>query len=148
MSNPYSTLAQISKRFDAEDLAFLAHNPYLLFTINTIDLFSHYVYKRVKRQNPDKTIQKMDDCIVIAEKSSHESLHLYPTWKTVGTNVQSDVYDDVNLAIERLDSKECKHIYLLFPKSEHFRKHISIKVPHLEEQGVEYTLKLVPYKIH
>lgn len=85
---------------------------------------------------------------MINGEESEDSLHLYPRWRDVGVSVQSDVCEDVNFAINLLETKQCKHIYLLFPKNEHFRKHIPIKIPHLEAQGLEYTLKLVPYKIH
>lgn len=148
MSDSHATLEEISKRFDKDDLAFLAQNPYFFFTINSFELFSHYIYKRVKRQNPQVCIDKEDDCIVVHSEALEDSLYLYPRWKNVGMSVQSDVSDDVNFAISLLDSKQCKHIYLLFPKNEHFRKHIPIKIPHLEALGLDYTLKLVPYKIH
>ncbi len=148
MSDAYTRLAEISKRFDKEDLAFLAQNPYFFFTINNYELFSHHIYSRVKKQNPDRSIDKKDDFIVINGEESEDSLHLYPRWRDVGVSVQSDVCEDVNFAINLLETKQCKHIYLLFPKNEHFRKHIPIKIPHLEAQGLEYTLKLVPYKIH
>lgn len=148
MSDSHITLDEISKRFDKEDLIFLAKNPYLLFRVNTFELFSDYIYSRVKKQNPDKLVNREDDFIVIQSDALEDSLHLYPIWKDLSTSVQSDVCNDVNFAISLLKSKQCKHIYLLFPKNEHFRKHIPIKIPHLEALGLEYTLKLVPYKIH
>ena len=148
MSDSHITLDEISKRFDKEDLVFLAKNPYLLFRVNTFELFSDYIYSRVKKQNPDKLVNREDDFIVIQSDALEDSLCLYPIWKDLSTSVQSDVCNDVNFAISLLESKQCKHIYLLFPKNEHFRKHIPIKIPHLEALGLEYTLKLVPYKIH
>lgn len=148
MSEAYSTLGEISKRFDAEDFTFLANNPYFFFTINSYELFSHHVFNRVKKQNPDKLVVKTDECIVINVQNVEESLHLYPRWRDVGISVKHDVCEDVNFAIELIESKQCKHVYLLFPKNEHFRKHIPIKIPHLEAQGIDYSLKLVPYKIH
>lgn len=148
MSDAHTTLAEISKRFDKEDLAFLSQNPYFFFTINNYELFAHHIYSRVKKQNPDRAIDKKDDFIVVNGSASEDSLHLYPRWRDVGVSVQRDVLEDVNFAITLLESKQCKHIYLLFPKNEHFRKHIPIKIPHLEALGLEYTLKLVPYKIH
>lgn len=148
MSDSHITLDEISKRFDTEDLIFLAKSPYLLFRVNSFELFSNYIYSRVKKQNPDKLVNREDNFIVVQSDTLEDSLHLYPIWKDVSTSVQSDVCDDVNFAISLLESKQCKHIYLLFPKNEHFRKHIPIKIPHLEALGLEYTLKLVPYKIH
>ena len=148
MSDAHTTLAEISKRFDKEDLAFLSQNPYFFFTINNYELFAHHIYSRVKKQNPDRSIDKKDDFIVVNGSASEDTLHLYPCWRDVGVSIQRDVCEDVNFAITLLESKQCKHIYLLFPKNEHFRKHIPIKIPHLEALGLEYTLKLVPYKIH
>ena len=148
MSNVLSTLSEISKRFDKEDFDFLAQHPYFLFTINNYELFSHHVYNRVKKQNPDKFVNQKDDFIVIDSDTSTDSLHLFPRWREVGIDIQSDVCEDVTFAINLLESKQCKHIYLLFPKNEHFKKHVPIKIPHLEALGLEYTLKLVPYKIY
>ena len=148
MSDTTSTLEEISKRFDKEDLAFLSNNPFLFFTINNYDLFYNYVFSRIKNQNPDCHLDKIDDSIVIRSNTFEDSLHLYPRWNNIGVNIQSDVYEDVEFAISLLETKKCKHIYLLFPKNEHFRKHISIKVPRLEALGEVYTLKLVPYKIY
>jgi hypothetical protein len=148
MSEAYSTLGEISKRFDAEDFAFLANNPYFFFTINSYELFSQHIYNRVKKQNPDKSIDQKADYIIINDKEGDESLYLYPRWRDIGLSIKTDVCEDVNFAIGLIESKQCKHIYLLFPKNEHFRKHIPIKIPHLEAQGIDYSLKLVPYKIH
>lgn len=149
MSNYRSTLDEISRRFDAEDLQFLAQNPYMYYTVHNKELFGHHVYTRVAKQNPSHHIERQScGAIVIHGDTQEECLFLYPCWKEIGTDVRSDAFDDVTFAIDQLDNKACQHIYLLFPKTEHFRKHISIKIPHLEDAGIAYTLKLVPYKIH
>lgn len=149
MCSSLSTLEAISQRFDADDLVFLAHNPFLRYRVHNEVLFGHHIYSRIKKQNPSHRIERQSGgAIIIHGNTQAEHLFLYPCWKEIGTDVRGDVCDDVSFAINQLDNKTCQHIYLLFPKSEHFRKHISIKIPHLEDAGIAYTLKLVPYKIN
>jgi len=148
MSEAYSTLNEISRRFDKDDLVLLAKHPDLCFTINSYELFSHHVFNRVKRQNPDKEIKQEEKCIVIQSEESAESLHLYPTWKTIEKCADLEAREEINHAIDLLASCECKHIYLLFPRSENFRKHVLIRSEKLDDLGIEYTLKLVPYTIY
>lgn len=148
MSEAYSTLHEISQRFDQEDLALLENHPHLYFTINSYELFTHHVFSRVKRQNPDKSITQEPSRIVIQSEECAEALHLYPTWKVIENRVDIEATHEINEAIARLESLECKHIYLLFPRNEKFRKHIPIRSPKLDALGLEYTLKLVPYVIY
>jgi hypothetical protein len=147
MSEAYSTLNEISKRFDKEDLALLAKHPALCFTINSYELFTHHVFSRVKRQNPDMTIMQEASRIVI-QSDDAEALHLYPTWKLIEERADLEAHEEINRAIDLLESLECKHIYLLFPRSANFRKHVPIRSPKLDALGIEYTLKLVPYTIY
>lgn len=148
MSEAHSTLTEISQRFDREDLALLAKHPDLHFTINSYELFTHHVFSRVKRQNPDKAVTQEEKRIVIQSEEDAEALHLYPTWKMIEGRVDIEAFDEISCAIERLESQECKHIYLLFPRSANFRKHVPVRSPKLDALGIEYTLKLVPYTIY
>jgi len=148
MSEAFSTLAEISQRFDKADLNLLAAHPHLHIMINSYALFAHHVFHRVKRQNPDKSVTQDALSIVIQSEECDDVLHLYPTWKMIEQRVDQEAYKEINQAIERLESKECKHIYLLFPRNENFRKHVLIRSPKLDALGLEYTLKLVPYTIN
>lgn len=148
MSESYSTLQEISRRFDKEDLALVAQHPHFCFTINSYELFTHHVFTRVKRQNPDKSITQESCRIVIQSEECEDALHLYPTWKRIEERVDFEATQEIERAIELLASKECKHIYLLFPRSANFRRHVPIRSPKLDAMGLEYTLKLVPYVIY
>ena len=148
MSEIFSTLNEISRRFDSEDLSFIADNPNFCFTINSYELFSHHVYNRVKRKNPDKVITQEKSRIVVEREECDEALHLYPIWKTIFKSVEHEAYNEINQAIDLLETLECKHVYLLFPRNENFRKHIPVRSPKLDALGIEYTLKLVPYTIY
>ena len=148
MSEAFSTLNEISRRFDREDLSFLAKHPDFCFTISSYELFSHHVYNRVKRKNPDTIITQKNACIVIEREGCDEALHLYPIWKTIEQHAKHEASAEINQAIDLLETLECKHIYLLFPRNENFRKHIPVRSPKLDALGIEYTLKLVPYTIY
>ena len=148
MSEAYSTLNEISRRFNKEDLVLLEKHPDLCFTINSYELFSNHIFSRVKRQNPDKSVMQEAARIVIQSEECAESLHLYPTWRTIEKRADVEAKEEINQAIDLLESLECKHIYLLFPRSENFRKHVPIRSQKLDELGIEYTLKLVPYTIY
>ncbi len=148
MSEAYSTLYEISKRFDKEDFELLANHPQFCFTINNIELFTNHIFKRVKRQNPNRIVKQEFSRIVIQSKDKAESLHLYPMWKHIGECVECEVSREINQAIRRIERLECQHIYLLFPRNANFRKHVPIRSPKLDQMGLEYTLKLVPYTIY
>ena len=148
MSEAYSTLNEISRRFDKEDLTLLAKHPDLHFMINSYELFTHHVFTRVKRQNPDISILQEASRIVVQSEEDAEALHLYPTWKMIEERADVEAHEEISHAIDMLESLECKHIYLLFPRSANFRKHVPIRSPKLDALGIEYTLKLVPYTIY
>ena len=96
MSEAYSTLQEISQRFDSEDLALLSNHPDFCFTINSYELFSHHVFSRVKRQNPDKSITHEKTRITIQSDETSDVLHLYPTWKMIEKRVDIEAFHEIN----------------------------------------------------
>ena len=147
MSEALSTLNEISRRFDSTDMELLKEHPHFRFVVNSYELFTHHIFSRVQRQNPDKDVVKESDCIVVQTKESDEALHLFPLWKMIETRVDVEAHEEINEAIRKLETCECKHIYLLFPLNDNFKKHIPVRSPKLDAMGLEYTLKLVPYTL-
>lgn len=128
-----------------------ALNSSLIFGSNqqilTNDSFSNYVYSLIKKRNPDKTVLKSSIHIVIQDKSHNESLFLYPRITKIESSPEQDASDDIDFALSLLENKECKHIYLVFPKTQTFRRQVSVKSKKLDDMGLDYTLKLIPYKM-
>ncbi len=147
MSSVKSLLEVISDRLDREDIDIISQYKNFYTPINYKELFVDYVHDLVRRRNPDKMIIKSSVHVVLQDAVSDESLFLYPVWKFIDNSPEIDAREDVEMALSLLESGECKHIYLLFPKTENFNKHISIKSQKLNAKNIDYTLKLIPYKM-
>jgi hypothetical protein len=115
MSEAYSTLQEISKRFNGEDLALLAKYPDLCFTINSYELFKHHVFSRVKRQNPNIAITQEKSRIVIQSEECEEALHLYPTWKTIEHRVDLEAHEEIDRAIDLLAPHQRRALSIFYP---------------------------------
>ncbi len=148
MSNALSVLEEISKRFDKEDLAFIANHPKFCFTVNSYELFIHFAYQKIKKRNPHKSVIRNEKNIVISADNTQDSLYLYPSWKHIALSANEEALEEIENAVALLEAKTHKYIYLLFPKNENFKKHIPVKIPKLDALGLDYMLKLVPYNIH
>lgn len=112
-----------------------------------MDEFSNYVYNLVKKRNPEKTVLKSSIHIVIQDENSNESLFLYPRLTKINSIPEIDAKEDINFAISLLENNECKNIYLLFPKTKTFTRQVPVRSERLDNLGIDYNLKLIPYKM-
>ncbi len=146
MSNVQSTQSVIEQRFRFLTQHMLDEDR-LGYLNRAIDRFSSYVYDRIKQKNPHKIISKSSRHLVIYGDSDADDLFIYPKWKRVQTAPSEECADEIEFAISLIASRECKNIYLLFPRTKNFKKHINIASEKLDKMGLQYTLKLIPYRI-
>lgn len=111
------------------------------------DEFAHYVYRKVKNRNPDKQVSLDDNCITISHPDCEDSLHLFSFWEMLGDSPLEEVRSRIDWAVSMIQRGRCTNLYLLYPKTPAFRKHIVLTSQHLESLGMEYTLKLIPYRL-
>jgi hypothetical protein len=110
----------------------------LLFDVN--DIFSNLVYKRIKSVNKDKTVHFMHDGVLI--KQENQSTFVLINFdnfdkKTLG--------EQIKLIQQKIQQESHQLIYVIYPKSDDFQKHIELKLPQMGLSEEEYRVKLVPY---
>lgn len=109
------------------------------------DVFQNFVGKRIKDFKADRKVKVLKDEITIYPKGS-DATKVYPYWKFLDKDNLNGINTHVQRAVECIKSKECKQVYLVYPKHENFDKHINIKVQELEACS-EYSIKLIPYSL-
>lgn len=124
------------------------NNGELLFDLD--DMFLQLVYKRAKLVNKNAKVHLFDKTIIIKEnRVGGNSILLLPSY----INLDKDhIYN--NTVIEKhikmvkkiLNETEIRQVFLVYPKDDKFKKHITIKLNNqvaLAED--EYRVKIIPY---
>jgi len=114
------------------------------------DMFLNLVYERIKIVNKTCDIVMGENEIIMYDKDPDVSPTLViPIYKTIHNNslkTDDTVTQNITIAREYLKSQKIRQIFLVFPKSDGFSKHIDLKfddsVPITED---EYRVKMIPY---
>jgi len=116
------------------ELIFNGKETQMMLDLNA--LFTKTVYKRIKPSNDIKVSLDMP-YIHISEKGRRT--RLIPTWKKLNPSKLSLHHKQIKKGFEQLNQEKLDSCYLIYPKTDSFRKHITL-------QGKDQTyLKLVPY---
>ncbi|HIE35008.1 MAG TPA: hypothetical protein EYP79_02270 [Campylobacterales bacterium] len=99
------------------------------------EIFTRTVYSRIKKEI-GKSVTLDDQFIHITQKGV--TTRLYPRWKHINPNNLKLRRSDIDDGLEQLQNKECDQYYLVYPKTEEFKRHISVK-------GESQELKMIPY---
>lgn len=110
----------------------------LLFDLN--DIFSNLVYERIKSVNKGKNVHSLHDGICI--KDPNQSTFVYTNFKSF--DMKNFAYE-IEFIQKKIEQESHQLIYLVYPKSSEFQKHIELKIPHIGLSEDEYKVKLVPY---
>lgn len=109
------------------------------------ELFSKFVYDKIKRKNQDKITSKCDNCIDIIS-STNTTTKVFTYWEFL--NKQNlDINHAVNKAVDTIKTTNFNQIYLVYPKHEMFDRHIQIKSKELETCRKDYDIKVIPYSL-
>jgi hypothetical protein len=105
-------------------------------TLDLDTLFAQTVYHRIKRE-PSKQITL--DMPYIHINQNGVRTRLYPRWKKVDPSLLQQRSSDIENGLKQLDEEEIDQLYLVYPKTETFQRHIQIKNDQTDQ------LKLIPY---
>jgi hypothetical protein len=114
------------------------------------DMFLNLVYERIKKVNRESKVVLGDKEIIIYDKNPDASPTLViPFYKSIQkSNMREDstVNKNINLAMKHLKEEKILQIFLVFPKSIGFSKHIDLKFHNdIKLKDDQYRVKMIPY---
>lgn len=113
----------------------------LLLDINL--LFHEFVFQKISNLHKNKKVTDEGDSITITGHSN-TPVKIYPFWKSIDKN-NLNINKEVKKATKCVkDGKFCL-IYLVYPKTKNFNRHIPVKVDVLE--NMDYKIKAIPYSL-
>ena len=140
---------RLSQNVDLKSVAGLIDKCFdgMKFTIkyDANEMFSQFVFDKVKRVNKDKFMSKCDNCIEILS-ASQTTTKIFTYWEFLNKN-DLDINHAVNLAVDTIKTSDFNQIYLVYPKNENFDKHIQVKSKELETCRKVYDIKVIPYSL-
>ena len=114
------------------------------------DMFLNLVYERIKKVNRESKVVMGDKEIIIYDKNPDASptlvLPFYKSIQKESMREDSTVNRNIHLAMEHLREEKILQIFLVFPKSSGFSKHIDLKFQNdIKLKEDEYRVKMIPY---
>lgn len=113
----------------------------LLLDINL--LFHEFVYKKISNLHKNKTVTDEGDAITITADDI-SPVKIYPFWKDIDKN-NLNINREINTAIKCVKNSKYSSVYLVYPKTNNFNKHIPVQVDILKD--MEYRIKAIPYSL-
>ncbi len=110
----------------------------LLFDAN--DIFSNLVYKRIQNVNKDKKVHFLHDGVLIEQEN--QSTFVLINFKNFD---KKTLGNQIELVQKKIQQESHQLIYVIYPKSDDFKKHIELKLPQMGLSEDKYRVKLVPY---
>ena len=120
---------------------FINNQMQLLLDINL--LFHEFVFQKISRLHKDKKVTDEGDSITITQHSNTD-VKLYPFWKNIDKN-NLNIKSEVTKAAKCVKDGKFSLVYLVYPKTENFNKHIPVEVEVLED--MDYKIKAIPYSL-
>jgi hypothetical protein len=114
------------------------------------DMFLNLVYERIKNVNKNRNVVLKNRSVIIYDKNKNASPTLVlPFYKSIQQQNMRDeeiVNTNIDLALEYLKEEKILQIFLVFPKSDGFSKHIDLKFSgYVKLKDDEYRVKMIPY---
>ncbi len=118
----------------------------LVFKLNLQTSFEQFVLNKLLKDKKNRIIQQHENSINIIPSGANK-IKVIPYWNMLNSNNQL-INKHIENAIECIKNSSYKNIYLVYPKSDTFNKHMNVKVPELESlKSCEYGIKLIPYSL-
>lgn len=106
--------------------------------------FKNFVFDKISATNKKCCVFFSDDMIVI-QRQGCPNLGVLPCFREV-SHFCSEHFDvEIVDALKSKRQNSLDKIYIVYPRNEHFRRHIEVKSSEFDEN---FTLKLVPYSIN
>ena len=122
-------------------LCYVNNNMQLL--INKHLLFHEFVLKKISKLHQDKIVIDLGDSICIKSDDFH-GVKIFTSWKDIEVK-KPNIKNELESAIKSIKKGEFYQIYLAYPKTEGFTKHIPVFVDELKNK--EYQIKAIPYSL-
>lgn len=100
------------------------------------EIFTKTVYRRIRKEK-NKTVTLDSPYIHINQNGVRTRLH--PRWKHIDPKNLHKRDKDINDGFTQLNNEEIDQCYLVYPKTENFKRHILVKGESLNQ------LKMIPY---
>ncbi len=128
----------------AEKLFMLIDENRLSFLLNAQYAFEEFVIDRLGKVHKEEEIVQFKEYIDVVVNED-EKVKIFPFWQMLRPD-KCAIDEHIQKAVECIEQTSFKQVYLVYPKNKMFKKHIPIKVPHLDLLG-EYRIKIVPYSM-
>jgi hypothetical protein len=106
-------------------------------------LFHEFVLKKISKLHQDKIVIDLGDSICIKSDDFH-GVKILTSWKDIEVT-KPDIKDELDSAIKSIKKGEYYQVYLAYPKTGEFNKHIPVFVDELKNK--EYQIKAIPYSL-
>ena len=113
----------------------------LLLDINL--LFHQFVFQKISKLHSEKKVTDEGDSITINSKNTTPT-KIFPFWKDIDKN-NLNIKNDVKKATQCIQKGEYCLVYLVYPKTDKFSRHIPVIVDVLED--IDYKIKAIPYSL-
>ncbi len=113
----------------------------LLLDINL--LFHEFVFQKISKLHSGKKVIDEGDSITINAKNTTPT-RIFPFWKDIDKN-NLNIKNDVHKATQCIQKGEYYLVYLVYPKTDTFSRHIPVIVDVLED--IDYKIKAIPYSL-
>ncbi len=106
-------------------------------------LFHEFVFQKISALHKNKKVIDEGDSITINSPKSTPT-KIYTFWKNLDKN-NLKIKKEVKKATSCIQNGEYPLVYLVFPKTDNFNRHIPVKVDILE--NMDYKIKAIPYSL-
>lgn len=135
-------IAILPKLKVAKILNMLNQNGHFGLVFDAQTFFGNFVFDKISCKNQKCEICLKNEMIIISKNG--DKMGIIPHFRSLDFKSQNFSADIKNATLHESFS-ELKTLYLIYPKSANFRRHIEIKSEKFREN---FTLKLVPYCIN
>lgn len=115
----------------------------LHFSLDARDMFSNYVFEKIRLRHPDKRVNFIDGLIILEIKDK-QLLGVMPFFEEVDNGYKDKLFSQISFAVRKNMEFRGLDLYLVFPRSPKFCKFIELK-GYLNDGA---KLKLVPYVVN
>ncbi len=144
--NKYSIFIKSKNSFDTSVyfIKTLLDNKFSLY-LDAEKTFQNFVSNKIIKQQFDREVKIYDDSIDLIYKERTLQTKIFTFWEFINSN-RLDINNHIKKAINCINNTEFKQVYLVYPKSDNFNKHIKVQCSDMIIDD-EYEIKLIPYSL-
>lgn len=125
-------------------LAIMVGGYKLYFLLNAQYAFEQFIVEQLSKIHNDEYIVQDSNSIDVIP-NDHSKIRIFSHWQMLHPG-KRHIDEHIAQAVECIKATSFRQIYIVYPKSRTFTKHIEVKVSELDSCG-EYRIKIVPYSL-